>query len=109
MRKAHVMLGCICGVIGLLATVAHAEQKGKLDAKAGFNKHCAVCHPDGGNIINKTKSIRKGDLQKAGIKNWQGIVAKMRKPGPGMTAFPKEMIADKDAKAIAEYILKTFK
>ena len=77
--------------------------------KAEFEKHCASCHPAGGNIINQAKTLKKAELQKSGIKNWQDVVAKMRKPGPGMTAFPKQTMSDKEAKAIAEYILTTFK
>ena len=33
----------------------------------------------------------------------------MRNPGEGMTKFDAKTISDKDAKAIAEYVLKTFK
>jgi cytochrome c6 len=33
----------------------------------------------------------------------------MRKPGPGMNTFDVKTIPDKDAKEIAEYIMKTFK
>ena len=40
---------------------------------------------------------------------YQDIVAKMRNPGPGMTKFEKKDVSDKEARAIAEYILKTFK
>jgi len=43
------------------------------------------------------------------VKNAKDIIAKMRKPGPGMTAFDKKTISDKEAKAIADYILKTYK
>jgi cytochrome c6 len=37
------------------------------------------------------------------------VVKTMRNPGPGMTAFDAKTISDQDAKAIAEYVLKTFK
>ena len=33
----------------------------------------------------------------------------MRAPGPGMPKFDKKALPDKDAKEVAEYILKTFK
>jgi len=33
----------------------------------------------------------------------------MRSPGPGMTKFDAKTIPDKEAKAIADYILRTFK
>jgi cytochrome c6 len=37
------------------------------------------------------------------------IVKLMRKPGEGMTTFNKKTISDKEAKAIAEYIIMTFR
>ena len=74
-----------------------------------FKQHCSVCHPDGGNIINPKRTLSKKDMDQQGIKNWKGIVKNMRTPGPGMTTFNAKTISDKDAKAIAEYVLKTFK
>jgi cytochrome c6 len=74
-----------------------------------FKQHCAVCHPDGGNIIKPQHTLQKKNLAHHGIKNWQGIVKTLRNPGPGMTKFDQKAIPDKDAKAIAEYVLKTFK
>ena len=74
-----------------------------------FKTHCAACHPDGGNIINPKRTLQKTSLAEHGIKSWQGIVKNMRNPGTGMTKFDKNTIPDKDAKAIAEYIFKTFK
>lgn len=74
-----------------------------------FKQHCAVCHPEGGNIIKPSNTLHKKDLAKNGVKGWQGVVKYMRKPGEGMTTFDKKTVSDKDAKAIAEYVLKTFK
>ena len=107
--KQIILLACTFFSVTLTAAVTTADTKGKLDAKVEFEKHCASCHPAGGNIVNPAKTIKKADLTKAGIKSWKDIVAKMRKPGPGMTVFSKKEISDKEAKAIAEYILKTFK
>lgn len=86
------------------ATTATAET-----GEALFKKHCAVCHPDGGNIINANKTLKASDLKKNGVKGAAGIVKSMRTPGTGMTKFDKKTISDKDAKAIAAYILKAFK
>lgn len=74
-----------------------------------FKKHCSVCHPGGGNIINAKKTLQKKDLATSGIKDWKGVVKAMRKPGPGMNKFDKGTVSDKEARAIAEYVLKTFK
>jgi cytochrome c6 len=95
--------------VGAFAIGAQADTKGKMDAKKEFEKHCATCHPDGGNMINPAKPLGKEALEKNGVKSWKDIVAKMRNPGPGMTKFGKKEISDKEARAIAEYILKTFK
>jgi cytochrome c6 len=74
-----------------------------------FVKNCAVCHANGGNIINPAKPINKKALEAKGIKKPADIVRQMRNPGPGMTRFDEKTIPDKEAKPIAEYMLKTFK
>ena len=73
-----------------------------------FAKNCAVCHPGGKNSINPAKTLSKKALAANGIQGAADIVGKMRNPGPGMTQFDEKSIPDKTAKAIAEYILKTF-
>jgi cytochrome c6 len=88
---------------------AEKYEKKKISGEAEFKEHCAVCHPDGGNVINPAKTLHKKDRDANGIKKAADIVAKMRNPGPGMTQFDKKTISDKEAKAIATYILKTFK
>ncbi len=74
-----------------------------------FEKNCAVCHKDGGNIINPAKTLHKKDLETSGITKPADIIAKMRNPGPGMTKFDKAAIPDREARTIAEYVLNTFK
>ena len=74
-----------------------------------FVKHCAVCHANGGNIVNAAKPINRKALAATGIKTPADVVRQMRNPGPGMTRFDEKAISDREARAIAEYILKTFK
>ena len=94
-----------------LATPGFSDTKkgAKIDAKHEFEEHCASCHPKGGNIIKADKTLSKKVLAANGIKTDKDIVAKMRNPGPGMTKFDEKAIDAKEAKAIADYILKTFK
>jgi len=73
-----------------------------------FKRHCEICHPDGGNIVNKAKTLHKKELDANGIKTPEDIIETMRTPGPGMMKFDEKTIPDKDAKEIAAYILKTF-
>lgn len=85
------------------------EAKETAKGEALFKQYCAVCHPEGGNTINPKKTLHKKDLDANRIRNKEDIVRLMRKPGPGMLPFDEKTIPDKNAKEIAEYILKTFK
>ena len=80
-------------------------------AKTGealFKQHCTVCHPDGGNTINPKKTLLRTVREANGVITADDIIMKMRNPGPGMNKFDEKLIPDKDAKAIADYVLKTF-
>lgn len=73
-----------------------------------FKQHCSVCHPNGGNIINPHETLHKAHREAEKVNTVEAIVNKMRNPGPGMSKFDSNFLPDNDAKAIAEYILKTF-
>jgi len=85
------------------------KKTAKIDGKKEFEKHCAVCHTNGGNIINPQKPLTAKSLKAHKFAEVKDIVSAMRKPGPGMTPFDQKVIPDKAAVAIAEYIVKTFK
>jgi len=99
------------GVAGSL--VVAAASTGMADqAQTGeslFKQHCAVCHPDGGNIVNPKKTLHKQDREANNVKTEADIMKIMRNPGPGMIKFDEKTIPDKQAKEIAEYILKSLK
>ena len=97
--------------ICLSATVAFADagKRGEIDGKKGFEEHCTVCHKDGGNMINSAKTLSEKDREANGVKSAEDIIGKMRNPGLGMTQFDEKTISDEEARAIADYILKTFK
>jgi cytochrome c6 len=73
-----------------------------------FQQHCSACHPNGNNIINPKKTLHQADREANKIYTAENIIDKMRHPGPWMATFTPNTISDDDAKAIAEYILKTF-
>lgn len=93
----------LCTVITLAATLAAgtclAQQKG---GEAVFKEKCASCHPDGGNIMNPKEQLK-------GLKDTKKIVKKIRQGGGGMPAYDQKSVSDADAKAVADYIVKTFK
>jgi cytochrome c6 len=73
-----------------------------------FKEHCSVCHPEGGNIINPKKTLLKKNLEANNIKTAEDVIGIMRKPGPGMTIFDMKTMPEKDARKIADHILKKF-
>ncbi len=90
----------------------NAAASGDYDATAAqqtYEKHCASCHPDGGNIINSEKNLKKGSLEAKGIATAEDIVKIMRDPGPGMPAFDEQTIPEDLALDVGRYILETFK
>ena len=110
MKKRSIAVVALL-TLGLFASAGFADTKkgGKIDGKKEFEEHCAVCHKDGGNMITPAKTLSKKDREANGVKSSKDIIKLMRKPGPGMTAFDSKTISDKEAKAISDYILKTFK
>ena len=73
-----------------------------------FKQYCAICHPDGGNIVNPAKTLHKKDRDANNVKTVNDIIQRMRNPGPGMSTFDQKTLSDADAKEIADYVLKTF-
>jgi cytochrome c6 len=109
MRKGYL----VCTMMLAVALFCRAlPGESAIEASPGeqaFVKNCAVCHPKGGNIINPAKTLDNKALAANGIREPADIVGKMRNPGPAMTRFDEKAIPDGTARAIAEYILKTFK
>lgn len=106
MKKAFIVTTT---VLSLSAFAMPGFSDTKIDAKHQFEEHCASCHPKGGNIMKGDKTLMRKSLAANGIKTDKDIIFKMRNPGPGMTKFDEKAIPAKEAKAIADYILKTYK
>jgi cytochrome c6 len=98
MKKGIILATLVLSATMLVSAASAAPSAGEAIYKA----KCASCHPDGGNIINPKETLK-------GMKDSKKIVSKIRKGGGGMTAFDAKAISDADAKAVANYIIKTFK
>ncbi len=107
-RKTLFILFLAICIMGAAAVVFAEKASDTSKGEQLFNANCKVCHPDGGNIINPKKTLHKADREANGVKKVEDILKRMRNPGPGMTKFDKKTISDKDARAIASYVLKTF-
>jgi cytochrome c6 len=109
MKKFFAVSAAVLAMSALSTTAfCDTAKGGKIDAKHEFEEHCASCHPKGGNIVNPKKTLSRKVLAANGIKSAKDIVAKMRNPGPGMTRFDAKAVSDKEATAVATYILASF-
>jgi len=97
--KPLVLLTAAALTLASFAGTALAEEN---KGEALYKEKCASCHPDGGNVMNPKETLK-------GIKDSKKVVRKTRKGGGGMPAFDQKAISDADAKAIADYVVKTFK
>lgn len=108
MKKMFVLFSVLI-VLGLVFGTVGVAKETKKSGETLFKDNCAPCHPEGGNIVNPKKTLSKKDREANKIKKAADIIKVMRNPGPGMTKFDDKTIPEKEAKQIAEYIIKTFK
>lgn len=74
-----------------------------------FRQYCAPCHPDGGNVSDPERSLRGSALRSHHITKPHDIVHIMRAPISRMISFDEATLSDKDARAIADYVLYAFR
>lgn len=79
------------------------------DGAALFKQYCANCHPNGGNISDPKRTLHGSVLKRNHITTPEDVVRIMRNPRSRMIRFDPSTLSDSDARAIAEYILTTFK
>lgn len=89
---------------------AGRSEDGQLSGRQLFEKYCSICHPDGGNIVNPKKTLKKKDRDANGITTQDKLAGYMMNPGPGMPRLVHEdrEITQEQARSIAAYIIETF-
>ena len=109
MKKAGAVAVCLIMFL-CCAAVACGQNPAEVSGGEGlFKRYCQSCHPGGKNAINPAKTLYVQDLKKRSIETPEAIVKIIRKASPPMPSFDEKTISDKDADAIARYILQTFK
>lgn len=112
-----VMVVCGCdkqaapGPAAPAAPMARAGVDAKQEMQAGaalFKQYCFPCHPDGGNVSNPERTLHGSSLRSNHISRAEDIIRIMRHPISRMIRFDESTISDKDARTIAEYVLKAF-
>lgn len=88
--------------------VAHVREPLKT-GEALFRQNCSACHPEGGNVSDPARSLHRAALRAHHIHTADDIIHIMRHPISRMIRFDRSALSDEDARAIAEYVLTTFK
>ncbi|HIJ96510.1 MAG TPA: c-type cytochrome [Desulfuromonadales bacterium] len=110
-----ITAGCLIGCSkeaprSPVTPVTSSNQAGEIpNGEQLFKQFCSSCHPDGGNVSDPDRSLRGSALQKNHIAKPDDIVRIMRKPQSRMIRFDESTISDRDARALAEYVLKAFR
>jgi cytochrome c6 len=108
-KRAIITISLLAVCLQLSAVSAGAQAAKAHPGEKLFTQQCAMCHPQGGNIINPQKTLSKKILAANNIRTEDDIIKIIRNGAPGMTKFDATAIADEDARMIARYILSTFK
>jgi mono/diheme cytochrome c family protein len=100
MKKPSLLL-LLCVMISL-APCSNAQDASK--GKQVFEKQtCAVCHPGGGNTIEKTKTLKSAAFKKKTDAEICKVIRNGIK-GSAMPAFGKDKISDAQMKDLLAYI-----
>ena len=96
-------------VVAVPNVSATSVQEPMHDGEALFKQYCASCHPNGGNVSDPERTLHGSVLKKKHINTPEDIVNIMRKPLSRMIRFDAATLSDREARVIAEYVLKTFR
>ena len=70
-----------------------------------FTVHCAGCHPGGGNIIRRGKTLKLKALQRNGRDSQEAITELVNNGKGNMSAF-KERLTVPEIEAVVTYVLE---
>ena len=105
--RGTALIGAVC--VMLAGCSGRVENTSSESGEALFLRLCSGCHPGGRNVKYPAKSLDRMTLAANGITDEGGIVRVLRSPGPGMPQFDRSRLTDRDAAAVARYVLTTFR
>jgi len=68
-----------------------------------FQTHCAGCHPRGGNIIRRGKTLKLKALHRNGLDSPEEIAILVKKGKNNMSAF-EERLSSEEIEAVSAYV-----
>jgi cytochrome c6 len=85
-------------------SVKSVAAAGQETSTALFNLHCAGCHPNGGNIIRRGKTLKAQALKRYGYADTAEISNLIRQGKGNMSAFA-DRLSSAEIDQLANYVL----
>ena len=91
---------CIAATLSLAPFSISAQAA---DGEQLFDLHCAGCHPHGGNIIRRGRTLKLSALEKRGLDN-QEAIARVAREGIGQMSGYGEVLGGNGDIAVAAWV-----
>lgn len=100
------LLGVILGIMFALNLLPSAALAAETQAGAHlFEVHCAGCHPQGGNIIRRGKTLKQAALQRNQMDTLEAIATLVANGKNNMSAF-KDRLSPVEITDVSAYVLE---
>ena len=94
----------LAGVLGI-PSIALAASAPPADGAAIFRANCAGCHPNGGNIIRRGKTLKQRALQRHGVDSLATVTTLVKQGKNNMSAYA-DRLSEAEIEAVATYVLE---
>lgn len=102
-RKAGLWVGLIVVWLGVNLAPAWAASPG--DGAVLFETYCAGCHPKGGNIIRRRKTLKLKSLQRDGYDTLAPVINLITQGQNNMPGFA-DQLNDTQIETVAQFVLE---
>ncbi|MDJ0702601.1 MAG: c-type cytochrome [Leptolyngbyaceae cyanobacterium MO_188.B28] len=100
-----IFSGLFCPAVAIAGGETPSNSSNTINAAHLFDIHCAGCHPQGGNIIRRGKTLKTRALKRYGADNIAAISDLIANGKNTMSAF-RDRLTDNEIQALSAYVLQ---
>lgn len=104
MKYGFALALCLAVCLLPMAPIWAAEEVANPPPARLFEYYCAGCHPNGGNIIRRGKTLKQRALTRNGYDSAEAIATLIAQGKNNMSAFSDRLSPD-EIQALARYVL----
>jgi cytochrome c6 len=105
MKRQFIVIAIAILMSFLILQPALAAEIDPIPGARIFHVHCAGCHPGGGNIIRRGKTLKQRALQRNGYDSVAAIASLVTHGKNNMSAFADRLTAS-EIEAVSTYVLE---